>query len=229
MFQGSGRAVVFFLVLNATSPAMAGLFTTALSPDDALQLKHVAVVSVLGDTLHARQIGLTVFQNKSFDASVPDWALDAGIRTYLQEKIAASGRIKGDVEPLVVPTSDRKAILALARDATFDAVIAVLPEQDPNDRLLPPGAGITRRKLPGLDHLHACDGMVVRIWRVADGKQIGYSHPNQCTARPIAGVWHDNWSDFTEEEKHTTLELVRSFVQQQIEMTLLDLRLQPQQ
>ena len=62
--------------------------------------------------------------------------------------------------------------------------------------------------------------MVVRIWRVADGKQIGYSHPNQCTARPIAGVWHDNWSDFTEEEKHTTLELVRSFVQQQIEMTL---------
>src|SRR2546421_8898432 len=27
---------------------------------------------------------------------------------------------------------------------------------------------------------------------------------NQCTARPIAGVWHDNWSDFTEEEKHSS-------------------------
>ena len=75
MFQRSDRAVMFLLVLNATSPAMAGLFTTALSPDDALQLKHVAVVSVLGDTLHAREIGLTVFQNKSFDASVPDWRL----------------------------------------------------------------------------------------------------------------------------------------------------------
>jgi len=87
----------------------------------------------------------------SCDIRCPKWALDAAIRTFLQEKIAASGKIKGSVEPLVVPTSDRKAILALARDATFDAVIAVLPEQDPNDRLLPPGAGITRKKLPGLD------------------------------------------------------------------------------
>jgi hypothetical protein len=44
-----------------TSATYAGLFTTALSTEDASQLKRVAVVSVVGDTLRARQVGLTVF------------------------------------------------------------------------------------------------------------------------------------------------------------------------
>ncbi len=150
---------------------------------------------------------------------------DAKVRAFLQERIVASGRTSGTVERLVVTTSDRKAILALARD--FDAVVAVLPEDNPNDRLLPAGPGITRRKLPGLDHLYACDGMAVRIWRVADGKQIGYGHPNPCTARPINGVWHDQWAEYTDEEKRATVELVSTFVMEQLGMALVDLKLQP--
>jgi len=140
MLRRTAAVVILFLV--SVAPAFAGLFTTALSPEDASQLKHVAVVSVLGNTLHARQIGLTVFGNKGFDAPVPDWGLDADVRKYMQERIVASGRIKGDVEPLEVAVSERKAMLALARDKGFDAIVAVLPEQDPNDRLLPPGLGI---------------------------------------------------------------------------------------
>jgi hypothetical protein len=213
------------LLAALTSAAYAGLFMTALSTENASQLKRVAVVSVLGDTLRARQVGLTVFGNKSFDALIPDWALDADVRALMQERIIASGRIKGAVEPLVVPTSDRKAMLALARDGGFDAVVAALPEEDPNDRFLAPGPGTLYRTALGLKHLRACDGMVVRIWRVHDGKQIGYNHPDQCTRLPVAAVWHDKWSDYTDGEKHTTLELVRSFVRQQIMMALADLLL----
>jgi hypothetical protein len=79
----------------------------------------------------------------------------------------------------------------------------------------------------GIKHLRACDGMVVRIWRVSDGKQIGYSHPDQCTRLPIAAVWHDQWSDYTDAEKHTTLDLVQSFVREQIVMALSNLQLRP--
>jgi hypothetical protein len=215
------------LLVALTSAAYAGLFTTALSTEDASQLKRVAVVSVLGDTLRARQVGLTVFGNKSFDAPIPDWALDADVRALMQVRIIASGRIKGIVEPLVVSTSDRKTILALARDGGFDAVVAALPEEDPNDRFLAPGPGTMYKSVLGLNHLRACDGMVVRIWRVSNGKQIAYSHPDQCTQLPIAAVWHDKWSDYTDAEKHTTLELVQSFVHQQIMRALSDLRLLP--
>jgi hypothetical protein len=210
-----------------TSAAYAGLFTTALSIEDASQLKRVAVVSVLGDTLRARQVGLTAFGNKSFDAPIPDWALDADVRALMQERIIASARIKGVVELLVVPTSDKKAILALARESGFDGVVATLPEEDANERFLAPGPGIMYKNALGLNHLRACDGMVVRMWRVSDGKQIGYGHPDQCTLLPIAAVWHDKWSDYTDAEKHTTLELVQSFVRQQITMALSDLRLLP--
>jgi hypothetical protein len=210
-----------------TSAAYAGLFTTALSTEDASQLKRVAVVSVLGDTLRARQVGLTVFGNKSFDAPIPDWGLDADVRALMQERIIASARIKGVVEPLVVSTSDKKAILVLARESGFDGVVAALPEEDPNDRFVAPGPGTMYKNALGINHLRACDGMVVRMWRVSDGKQIGYGHPDQCTRLPIAAVWYDKWNDYTDAEKHTTLELVQSFVRQQVTMALSDLRLLP--
>jgi hypothetical protein len=213
------------LLVALTSAAHAGFFTTALSTEDASQLKRVAVVSVLGDTLRARQVGLTVFGNKSFDAQLPDWALDADVRALMQERIIASGRIKGVVEPLLVSTSDMKAILALALESGFDAVVAARPQEDANDRFLAPGPGTMYKSALGINHLCACDGMVVSIWRVSDGKRLGYSHPDQCTRLPIAAVWHDKWSDYTDAEKHTTLELVQSFVHQQIMMALSDLRL----
>jgi hypothetical protein len=50
---------------------------------------------------------------------------------------------------------------------------------------------------------------------------------DQCTRLPIAAVWYDKWSDYTDAEKHTTLELVQSFVRQQITMALFDLHLLP--
>jgi hypothetical protein len=225
MRNRTGTAVVLLLAL--AWPAYAGLFTTPLSPQDASQLKRVAVVSILGNTLRARQIGLTVFGNKAFDAPVPEWTLDGDVRALMQERIVASGRIQGVVEPLVVSTSDRKAILALAREGGFDAVVAALPEEDPNDRFLAPGPGTEYKSALGINHLRACDGMVIRILRVSDGKQIGYSHPDQCTRLPIAAAWHDKWEDYTDSEKHTTVDLVEAFVRQQIMMALSDLRLLP--
>jgi hypothetical protein len=227
MFKTVRAASVFFLVFATASPAIAGLFSTALSADDAAQLKHVAVVSSLGDILHASQVGVTVFGNKAFDASVSNWALDASMRTYLLDKIVASGRINGSVEPLVTPTAEQKSILALAREGNFDTVVALVPFQNLHDPRLPTGPGLLRRKLPGVDKLYACNSMVMRIWRVNDGKQIGYSFVDPCTKEPIAGVWHDNWNEFTDEEKRSILDLVRSFAEQQILIALRAVRLPP--
>ena len=214
----------FIVALVVASPAIAGLFTTPLSADDAAQIKHLAVVSALGDTLHGRQIGLTAIGNKAFDALIPEWGLDSRSAAYLQEKIVASGKINGDVESVVASTSEQKAILAVARAGGFDTIAALLPYQNPHDQLLAPGPGLLRRKLPGVDKLYACNSMVMRIFRVADGKQIGYAFVDPCTKQPVAGSWHDNWNDLTEEEKSAMLEQVRSFVEQQILIALRDVQ-----
>lgn len=46
----------------AGTPASAGLFTTALSDANAHEIKRLALVSTLGDTVRGQVEGLTVFQ-----------------------------------------------------------------------------------------------------------------------------------------------------------------------
>jgi hypothetical protein len=204
----------------ASGSASAGLFTTTLSDTDAHQIRRLAVISVLGDTLHARQIGLTVFQNKSFDAAIQDWGLDATVMSDLRDRVIASGRITGDVVSVATTSSDTKTIIALARDQGFDAVLAVLPTENPNANYIAPGAVLLRRKLPGVDKLYACNGMALRIFRVSDGKQIGYAFPNSCTVKPSAPAWHDTWAQFTDEEKKATVDAVQSYIGFQVEEAL---------
>jgi hypothetical protein len=198
-----------------------------LAPEDAAQIKRLAVVSVLGDKLRIAKTGLTAFQNKSFDVAVPDWGLDAHIRTYMQERIVASARINGSVKSLVVPKSDKTVILDLARQQGFDAVIGAMPEASP-----PPQGQFVQYSPTilfwGGMGPYACDGMAIYIWRVSDGKELAISQPMQCKFRaPLVGVaWHGSWSEFAEDEKHKCVESVQGFVEEQIVLAFADLKLQ---
>ena len=84
-----------------------------------------------------------------------------------------------------------------------------------------PGAILLRRKLPGVDKLYACNGMALRMYRVADGRQIGFAVPSACSDTPNALVWHDAWADFTADEKQRTLEAVQSYIHQQVGTALV--------
>ena len=210
-----GSSVIAAIALASTS-AFGGLFSTALSDADAKQIKRLALVSALGDTLHGRQVGLTVFQNRSFDAVVPNWGLDAAVTSQMKEAIVASGKIAGEIVPLDVSPPDIKTLLATARAQGFDAVLAVLPEANVHDSSIVPGAILLRRKLPGVDRVYPCNGMVLRMSRVSDGRQIGFAVPSACSDMPKALVWHDAWADFTADEKRVTLDAVKSYIHQQV-------------
>jgi hypothetical protein len=209
--------------------ASAGLFTTALSDADARDLKRIAIVSVLGHRLQGQQIGLTVFGNRHFDADLPDWTLDADVRGLLQEEVAASGRLSGTLELWEdAPGGDRKTLLAAAREKGFDAVLIAQPTDNPNAPMLPAGPALLHRKVMGLDKLHVCDSMNVLIWRVADGKMIGHSVPDPCDYMQSlpAQLWHDNWSEYSDDERRTALEQIEAHVRKQIRIALIDLNLQ---
>jgi hypothetical protein len=219
------------LLLVLVGPASAMRFTLPkLAPEDAAQIKRLAVVSVLGDKLRIAKAGVIVFQNKSFDVPVPDWGLDAHIRSYMQERIVASGRINGNVESLVVPKSDKTAILDLARQQGFDAVIGAMPERGPPPQGQFVGYSPTVLFWGGMGP-YACDGMAIYIWRVSDGKEIGLSQPIQCDfSRPLDRVtWHSSWGEFTEAEKQKCVESVKNFVEEQIVLAFADQKLQPRQ
>jgi hypothetical protein len=205
--------------------AFAGWINEGLSAEEAHAIKRFAVVSNLGDEIHGRLIGLTIFQNRSFDASVPGWNVDASIARSLAEQIVAGGKVDGEVTPLATQSSKKSEILSGARGQGFDAVLAVIGEQSAPDHTIVGGLMLVRQKKLGVDRLNPCAGMVVRIWRVSDGKQIGFTIPDACNFDQSSPVWHDKWEEFSDAEKQATLASLEDFAVERMNSALIHLKL----
>lgn len=220
---GRSALLAFFASVAITGVAHAGLFSTTLSDANAAGLKRIAVVSLLGDTVHGRLIGLTVFQNKSFDAALPEWALDARLGALLKARMEQSGRLAGAViEPLSVLAPeelrrrdrlmpvDSDRVLALAREQGFDAVLAVLPQEATGVPWAAAGAGIVRHKLPAMDRIEVCVAAAIRLLRVADGRQLGYAQAPPCNAHAPSVLWRDGWAAYADDEQRAALAAITS-------------------
>jgi hypothetical protein len=210
--------------------ANAGLFSTALSDENAKDLKRIGISSSLGHKLQGQQVGLTVFGNRYFEADLPDWTLDAEVRKQLLEEIPASGRLTAALEPWEgAPTGNYKATLAAAHEKGFDAVLVIETTDNPNDRLLPVGPSLLHKKALGLDRVHVCNSMRADMYRVADAKRIGFEIPDACDytkSLPPAQAWHENWADYSDDDKRLVLEEVSAHVRKQIYMVMATLNLQ---
>jgi hypothetical protein len=207
------------------TPAFAGLFSSGVSADDVRQIKRFAIVSVTGDTVHGKTVGLTVFQNKSFDALVPDWHFDAAVSRDLAEHIVAGGKIGGETTSLVTTSTKQNDIIREARAQGFDAVLVVLPEENVHDRSLGSGVTLLHRKIPGVDKVHPCIVGAVRVFRVSDWKQIGAHVLEPCSYARNTLVWHDTWEAFSDEEKQATLAALQEHALERLRLALLELKL----
>jgi hypothetical protein len=85
------------VIALTVEPVNAGMFSSGLSDGEAASIKRMGVISALGDTLMGRSIGLTVFNNKTFKATLPNRDLDELFTAQMKTTIAASGKVKGDV------------------------------------------------------------------------------------------------------------------------------------
>jgi hypothetical protein len=219
-------ATVVVVLIGA--PAFAGLFSTSVSPEDAHQIKRLAVVSTMGDTVHGKIVGLMVFQNKSFDASIPGWNLDATMTKDLVEHIVAAAKIGGEAVPLSTSSAKESEILGEASTQGFDAVLVVAPQENVHDRSLGAGMTLLHRKLPGVDKVHPCTLVAVRVFRVSDGKQIGFAVPDPCIYARNTLVWHDTWDAFSDEEKKATLAALQKYSLERLRSALVSLKLSDQ-
>ena len=222
MLKRCRAGIVTVLVV---APAFASWINVGLSAEEAQQIKRFAIVSSLEDEIHGRLFGLTRFQNKSFDASIPGWHLDATVTKDLAEQIVAGGKIKGVVVAVSMASSKKSEILSEARSQGFDAVLAVIAEPSLPDRALVGGVMLVRQKKLGNDRLNPCAGIVVRVWRVSDGKQIGFTAPDPCDFDHSSPAWHDKWEEFSDAEKQATLTDLEGFVVERMKSALIHLKL----
>jgi hypothetical protein len=63
------------------------------------------------------------------------------------------------------------------------------------------------------------------VWRVSDGKQIGFTAPKPCGHDFAAPAWHDKWEEFSEQEKQSTLADLAGFVIERMNGALVALKL----
>ncbi|SRR5258708_852602 len=221
-----GKYCAVIVAALIATPAFAGLLIfSSLSPEEARQIKRLAVVSETGDTVHGKTVGLTIFQNKSFEALPPDWHIDATITKHLVEQIAAGGKIGGEAIAWVPSTKKESDILQQAGAQGFDAVLVVLPEENAHDRTLGSGVTLLHRKLPGVDKVHPCIVGVVRVFRVSDGKRIGASVLEPCSYARNTLVWHETWEAFSDEEKQAALAALQEQSLERIRKALVELKL----
>jgi hypothetical protein len=208
-----------------SAPAFAGLFSTSVSPEDLRQIKHLAVVSTIGDTVHGRLAGLMIFQNKSFDAEVAGWGLDETVANDLVAKLVAGGKIDGQVAALFTSSAKKDEIIAEAKAKGFDSVLIVLPQANPQDQTIAPGITLLHRKALGLDRVHPCDVVAARLYRVSDEHQIGFATPDPCNYAKNTKIWHDTWAEFSDDEKKATLEALQEFTVGQLRSALVKMKL----
>jgi hypothetical protein len=91
------------------------------------------------------------------------------------------------------------------------------------------GPSLLHKKALGLDRVHVCNSMRADMYRVADGKRIGFEIPDACDytkSLPPAQAWHENWADYSDDDKRLVLEEISAHVRKQIYMVLATLNLQ---
>jgi len=211
------------VIALTVEPVNAGMFSSGLSDGEAASIKRMGVISALGDTLMGRSIGLTVFNNKTFKATLPNRDLDGLFTAQMKTTIAASGKIKGDVAILVTPALEIESLIAAAREQGFDAVVAMQPAEDTQFHMT--GPGLTVFRTGGGQKSFTCNSMRIVILRVSDGKQIASASDYQCPSFSNLPFWHDSWQEFTDEQKGAVSDAMKVFVEHQIDQTLKKLKL----
>jgi hypothetical protein len=211
------------LIALTLEPVTAGMFSSGLSDVDLASIKRMGVISALGDTLMGRSIGITVFNNKSFKATLPNRDFDELFTAQMKTTIAASGKVRGGVATLITPSSETESLIAAAREQGFDAVVAMQPAEDTQFHMT--GPGLTVFRTGGGQKSFTCNSMRIVVLRVADGKQISSASDYQCPSFSNLPFWHDSWQEFSDEEKGAVSDAMKVFVEHQIDQTLKKLKL----
>ena len=139
-----------------------------ISSDKLETSKNVAVVSLLGDNFHGIHIGGTIFNNVEYEASVPEWKIDALTEQVIIEHVSKkslrhASLLKHDAgltERFIKSFSflnngfNYDEVINLAKQQGADTAILVEPTYYENMPFHKPGYGFFERSL--FSSKHSC-------------------------------------------------------------------------
>ncbi len=212
------RNCVLVGLLLLSGIANAGPFDHKVSPQDLDGIQRMAVQVRLGDTFHASFVGTTVFNNKFFDAPVPQWGIDSFIAQYIVEDMKLRGRFPAqalDVGDLNMQDLYKKSgailgsrevvatLLEKAKQQGADALMVVeMVRPSQNFQFHQPGFGLFRKSTFGLTMGCIYSVFNTVVFRVDTAKRIAWGGDEPCLSSREKGFEQkDSWDQYTAEEK----------------------------
>jgi hypothetical protein len=229
------------LIAIALIVFLAGCADMRLQDADLSPTNKVAVVSLLGDTVHGLLLGVMVFQNESFDAQVPDWKIDAVAEETIQSHLAQSasrnivmlqhdsGLSKRftDSWSLLHDGNSYDEVLSLAKAKQADILVLVEPVNYQNTPQFKKGYGIWRALIDNNDkRLIPYSLFVVEVFSVKEGKRLGYAwgkHPDRKKDEKVNLEWKNSLDSYSDSEKAQLRDSITLYVKQGIEEALTKL------
>ncbi|MBS0380656.1 MAG: hypothetical protein JSS29_19410 [Proteobacteria bacterium] len=217
----------------------AGLFGSGDDPKGIGGIQKIAVVSRLGDTFHARWIGVTVFNNKVFDVPVPEWKTDPFVQQTVKDDLSVATRPRV-AEPLDTSGMDLATLYTKSGAITFSKeVVGVMLDQARKqgaDALMvvemATWGGISQWQTGGFGAyqrgFNGCiyTSFMITIFRTDSGKRAKDSdEPRPCLKSLDKFPVKENWEQYTPEEKATLESQVKDKIRERLIIQLQDLGL----
>jgi len=194
----------------------------AVPSEELAKTRHIGVVSTFDDVFRARSLGLTVFNNDSFEAPIPDWQVAQFATAKTVELIKRGGRFDakaldlGGVNVAALDRGERVArLLDAARRQGDDTLLVIRPGVSDNYLMFPPGYGLFQR----FSSRCVYAGYVVNAYNVATGQSIGWEWGGEspCTPGSARDIpFKKQFADYAPEER----QLIRERLEARISDTL---------
>lgn len=227
----SGLSALASLMLSALG--WSSLQVTVAAPT---HISRVGVVSLLGDTFHAEHIGLTAFNQRSYDVEVPEWQIDRDVTDYLVAKLMSSNLSAGsvNVEPNRVkdfyrlwPLQQKRRmdaskfdeLFALASAQGYDTLVVMIPTFEPSGlySFVNNTYGFSERTALGRSNRSAWGSFILRVFDVGTKKRLANAAglPAEKVDNDIE--WKSNFESYSAEEKAELRSRIEERLRRQID------------
>ena len=222
--------------------AKAGLFDRKLSDEGAAGMHRLAIICLLGDELHGRKVGITVFSNAEFDAHVASWNIDSTAAEWMLSLARDGGRFREvallhpDSATLAAVYSGKgrrervepEGLLAFAAAQEFDAVLVLHRNYYENEPFAEPGLTLLNRRAPGLDRTIPCVAGNLRLFNSRTGKVLAYSgSEDYCPRLDLPAGWRESWESYAPGEQSAIEAAFKDTLQRRIRAAFTVMRIGP--
>lgn len=230
------RTIVISLLAITISGCAALNLKRPVAEEDIGKTKRIGVVSILGETFYGVSIGMTVFNNTYFSASVPEWHLDAFAASAATDLLRSNTRFESremDRTGLSIDQvrpNDSKPMWEAAEKQGFDTLVILRPGVSDNHTFFKPGFGLFERSMFGSAKRCVYAAYIVDIYDVSKRKPIAWEWGGGMPCQLGSDnqfTFKGSFNDYSSEEKQAMRRRLEARMSESLRYSLEKLLLVP--